>query len=184
VQFAFSTDVSASLSASDLLLVNDTTQSLINASTLVWDGASRTASFVFAGGVLPDGRYHAALPPGAVTDSLGNPIASGAAFDFFFLQGDANRDATCGGADFNILATSFGSASGMNFSQADFNYDGAVNSADFNILAIQFGKTLPPDTFARGASAPGGGLPGAGFSPFASFSNGSSGLDDDLDELS
>lgn len=186
VQFTFNTDVGASLAASDLQLVNQTTQALVNASAVQWDGASRTASFLFtgafAGGVLPDGRYHAALPPGTVTDALGNPILSGAAFDFFFLQGDANHDASCNSADFNILATNFGIPTGMNFGQGDFTYDSAVNSADFNILATQFGKTLPPDTFSRGASSPAGGLPGS--DRFAWPGGSATGQDDDIDELS
>jgi hypothetical protein len=78
-----------------------------------------------------------------VTDSLGYPLDQDEIFDFFFLLGDANRDARVNLLDFNIVAANFGQ-SPRDFSQGDFNYDTIVNLADFNILASRFGMALAP----------------------------------------
>jgi hypothetical protein len=61
--------------------------------------------------------------------------------------GDANRDGTVSGADFNILAFNFGDpapAGGFGWDQGDFNDDGVVSGADFNLLAFNFGDPAPP----------------------------------------
>jgi hypothetical protein len=70
--------------------------------------------------------------------------------NFFFLQGDANRDALVNLTDFNTLAANFGGTN-RTFSQGDFNYDGTVNLADFNILASRFGHAVVPG--AAGATS-------------------------------
>ena len=58
-----------------------------------------------------------------------------------FLPGDANRDGTVNGLDFNILASNFGCATAQ-WEQADFNYDGLVNSADFTALSTNFNHSI------------------------------------------
>jgi hypothetical protein len=77
-----------------------------------------------------------------LSDVAGNPFV-GVQFDFFFLNGDANRDRRVNLSDFNALASNFGQPN-RNFAQGDFNYDGQVNLQDFNILASRFGNTLGP----------------------------------------
>jgi hypothetical protein len=57
------------------------------------------------------------------------------------LYGDANLDGRVNLADFNRLASSFGSATST-WSRGDFNYDGRTNLADFNALASNFGREL------------------------------------------
>ena len=99
-------------------------------------------TFTFAG-VVPDGRYDATIAAGAINTGSGAPTTSPVSAPFFFLRGDANRDAAVNLQDFNVLAGNFG-ASPRDFSQGDFNYDGTVNLSDFNILASRFGTVLPP----------------------------------------
>jgi hypothetical protein len=63
------------------------------------------------------------------------------------LAGDANRDGSVSGADFNTLAFNFGDtppAGGFGWDQGDFNDDGMVSGADFNSLAFNFGDPAPP----------------------------------------
>ncbi len=60
------------------------------------------------------------------------------------FPGDADRDGIVNLNDFNRLAVSFNSPTGMNWEDGDFNYDGAVNLLDFNLLANNFNKTRPP----------------------------------------
>jgi hypothetical protein len=145
----FSEEVSNSLSSAALALTNTTTNELIPAAdiALAYDTATNTATFTFphyAYGVLPDGDYHLSLPAGAVTDLFGNALIAEHTLDFFFLQGDANRDRHVNLTDFNRLAANFGLTGNATFSQADFNYDGNVNLADFNILAGRFGAAIAP----------------------------------------
>ena len=79
----------------------------------------------------------------------GNALSGGNNnFNFFFLRGDANHDATVDLTDFNTLAAHFG-ASGRFWFDGDFNYDGSVNLADFNILATRFGETLPSSSLRQ-----------------------------------
>jgi ELWxxDGT repeat protein len=153
----FNEDVAATLSADDWQVLNLTTGQLVPAADLQWvyDAGAKTATLTFPNypsGMLRDGRYRATLPAGSVADDLGNPLASTFAFDFFFLNGDANRDGTVNLQDFNRLAINFGHTN-CAFGEGDFNYDGHVNLQDFNILAIQFGKSLTPPGAAAATRA-------------------------------
>ena len=143
IRMQFSEDVSGTLVSGSITLTNTTTNETV-AADLAYDTATNTAMFTFPSypyGALPDGDYHLALPAGAVTDLFGNALIAEHTLDFFFMQGDANRDRRVNLQDFNILATNFGQ-SNRTFSQADFNYDGTVNLSDFNILAARFGNVL------------------------------------------
>jgi hypothetical protein len=61
----------------------------------------------------------------------------------FTRYGDANLDGTVNLADFNSLASNFGT--GDTWIEGDFNYDGLVNLIDFNRLAANFGLTAGAD---------------------------------------
>jgi hypothetical protein len=156
LQFTFNDNVSASLGTNDIVLENLTTGQTIPSSqlTLSYDGGTNTATFSYTGngsgitGVLPDGNYRATLLAAGITNPGGTPLAANHVFNFFFLRGDANHDATVNLLDFNILASNFGQ-SPRNFSQGDFNYDTVVNLLDFNILAGRFGVALSPAAFGR-----------------------------------
>jgi hypothetical protein len=146
--FRFSANVQPSLSVSDLVLRNLTTNTTVAPSlmSLTYDAATNTATFAFpgyTGGQLPDGRHRATIAASAVTDPNGAPMGADHTFDFHHLRGDANRDARVNLQDFNILTLNFGQ-SNRTFSQGDFNYDNVVNLLDFNVLTNRFGYELPP----------------------------------------
>ena len=149
LSFTFNRDVSASVGVDDLLLENLTTSQTIATSdlSLSYVASTNTATFTYMGnaggiaGVLPDGNYRATLIASGITNPDGIPLAANHVLNFFFLNGDANRDRRVNLQDFNILAANFGQ-SPRTFSQGDFNYDGAVNLQDFNILAARFGTVL------------------------------------------
>jgi hypothetical protein len=70
--------------------------------------------------------------------------------------GDSNLDGQVNLADFNRLASNFGT--GDTWDEGDFNYDGNVNLADFNRLASNFGQsaagpTVTPEDWANLAAA-------------------------------
>jgi hypothetical protein len=140
----FTADVSASLTADVMQLVNVTTGATIPAASLAiahdtWHDA---ASIRYANGsALPDGRYRLTIPAGAITSATHQPLAEDLVVNFFVLAGDANRDGRVNLDDFNILAANFGQTN-RSFSQGDFNYDGQVNLEDFNILAGRFGTVV------------------------------------------
>ena len=60
------------------------------------------------------------------------------------LPGDANLSGSVNLADFNILASNFGS-NGATWIGGDFTGDGLVNLSDFNALAGNFGLGAAPD---------------------------------------
>ena len=146
----FNEDVGASLSAADLALQNLTTSSPVDTSayTFAYDAGTNTATWDIPG-ILADADFRLTIAASGVSDPSGNALdgnGDGTSGDdlvheFFFLQGDANRDRNVNLADFNILAENFGQT-GTNFGRADFNYDGLTNLSDFNILAERFGVSL------------------------------------------
>lgn len=146
LQFRFDANVSASLSAADLLLENLTTGQTVPAAFInppAYDGATNTATFTFSypNNVLPDGDYRATLLAAGITTAGGIPLPFDHQYEFFHLTGDANRDRRVDSDDFNILASNFGLPV-SSFSLGDFNYDGIVSSDDFNLLASRFGVAL------------------------------------------
>ncbi len=162
LRFMFDQHVSASLDTDDIVLQNLTTAQMIPSSQLAvsYDAPTNTATFSYTGpgsgitGVLPDGNYRATLVAAGITNPEGTPLAADHVFEFFFINGDANRDARVNLNDFNILAANFGQ-SPRAFSQGDFNYDTIVNLIDFNILASRFGVTLAPQETATRSSGAG-----------------------------
>jgi len=145
VSFNFSLDVSASLAAGDLVVLDSQNQP-VSVTSLNYVPAGNQAQFGFAS-LLPDGRYTATLSAAAVTHALGAPLSADAVVPFFVLAGDATRDESVNLDDFTALASNFGQT-GRVFSQGDFDYNGNVNLDDFTILATQFGTTLPAGRFA------------------------------------
>jgi len=59
-----------------------------------------------------------------------------------YCPGDVDGDGATTAADFNILATNFGTATSPGRS-GDLTADGLVNAADFNVLASNFGCVAP-----------------------------------------
>jgi hypothetical protein len=156
IVFNLSESVSGSVVAGDLTLQNLTTAAPIPAANIVasFNPFSNEVVFQFQNYpflAVPNGDYQATLNAGSVQDGAGNPLAAGSSFNFFFINGDANRDRQVNSDDFNILATNFGHL-GKNFSQGNFNYDagGAVTSDDFNILATNFGLSVAAQSVNRG----------------------------------
>jgi hypothetical protein len=146
LRFTFSQNVSASLSAADLLVQRlGTGGGSVTVAEPTFTAGFTTATFVLGGGAgaLPDGNYRATLAAAGVTNSAGEPLPSDRVVDFFVLAGDVNRDRAVNGTDFAILAGNFGK-SGMTYSQGDLTGDGSVNGSDFAILAGNFGRSLPP----------------------------------------
>jgi len=164
LEFTFTEDVSASLSVADLEVFNLTTSLPVDTSafTLSYNPVTNTATFS-VNGILPNGDLRATVLAANLGDPSGNLLDGNSngtggdnfTFDFFFLQGDANRDRKVDSDDFNILATNFGLA-GQNFSHGNFNYDpaGVVDSDDFNLLATNFGVQLGAGGEASASHAP------------------------------
>ena len=155
----FSENVEDSLDEADVQIQNLTTNTEVQANQfgLDFDEATNVASIRFDGSlpfhVLDDGNYRLTLPAGSVEDAAGNELAETFTFDFFFLNGDANRDRAVNLRDFNILAAHFGQEP-RTFTKGDFNYDGKVRLEDFNILAARFGTELPPPAAATATAQP------------------------------
>ena len=159
LRFRFNHDVRDSLGTDDLIVQNLTTGQTIPSEqfALVYDSLSEVATFIYVGpgdgaiaGVLTDGRYRATLRAEGIITPQGASPAADHVFEFFFVNGDANRDGVVNLRDFNILAHHFGQT-GTDFARGDFTYDGATDLDDFNLLTSRFGVGLP--AAAQGVSA-------------------------------
>ena len=144
LQFTFSEDVAGGIGVANFALKDVTNNVAIPNGSLAMSYAPNTATVTFPGfgnGILTDADWEMKVN-GDVRDIAGNSFA-GTTFNFFFLNGDANRDRRVNLSDFNIMASNFGQ-SNRNFAQGDFTYDGTVNLQDFNLLASRFGRALGP----------------------------------------
>jgi len=141
--------------------VNDNTLELANVTTLAplrdllargynggsWTGkgiTSSAAAAVAAGGSPRRTALGYTFDPSTITIK-------------YARAGDADLDGNVNLADFNRLASGFGSTNGFWFT-GDFNYDGLVNLTDFNQLAANFGVSaagpgVTPEDWAALASA-------------------------------
>ena len=129
LSFTFTTNVSASLSAADLVVELVDTGALLPVTYNGYVPATNTATFT-----LPPSLSRRKLLrhflPGSVADPSNNQLPSDFEYDFFVLAADANHDRNVNALDFNALASNFGLPS-RTFIQGDFNYDGSVNTLDF-----------------------------------------------------
>jgi hypothetical protein len=141
----FDEDVGASLSAADLVLQNLTTTTTIATAqlTLTYDATTRTATFTYTGGTLPDGDYRATIARTNVTDAAGNALAADASTTFFVLAGDANHDRSVDFQDLVILSQNYGQ-SGRTFAQGNLDYSagGTVDFQDLVLLSQRYNATL------------------------------------------
>jgi cyclophilin family peptidyl-prolyl cis-trans isomerase len=147
IVYTFNEDVSASLSAGDLVVTNVKTKAVIPAASILvtWAAATKQATFTFpgfTGGVLPDGNYTATVGAGDVTDAAGNGLTAGSSLDFFALMGDANHDRTVGFGDLVLVAQNYG-LNGKKFTDGDLDGDGSVGFTDLVIVAQRYDSTMP-----------------------------------------
>src|SRR5262249_44854163 len=159
VSVTFDTDVSASLSAGTLQMVNSTTGQALSASdaqlattntngetTAVWTFPNISSDSGITG-VLPDGWWSATINASDVTDANNQPLHQSLTIDCPALAGDTNNDQTVDQTDQSALLSNFGNTSAA-YSQGDLNYDGKIDTADWASLSP--GKTLAPPPTASG----------------------------------
>jgi hypothetical protein len=156
--YTFSEDVSASLTAADISLLNRQTNTTVPANLMQFDYAANKGTLRFpgyAGGILPDGDYRATIVAGGITDAAGNALPVGTAVDFFFVAGDVNHDRSVDFNDLVVLAQNYNST-GKGFAEGDLNYDGNVDFNDLVLLAQRYNTTLaaPPAAAPVAIAAP------------------------------
>jgi hypothetical protein len=162
VRFGFDANVSASLGTADLSLRNLTTGATIPAASLAVSYVPGNVGVFtapgFTAGILPDGRYRATLLAVGISDAAGRGLDGDANgqpggdynFDFFFLNGDANRDARVDFSDLAIVAQNY-NKQGTRFGTADFTWDNKTDFNDLAILAQRYNTALPAAAVAVGA---------------------------------
>jgi len=146
--FKFTQNVGDSLKAADLTLEKlGAGGGPIVLSDPVYDIYSNTATFNIPG-ILADGNYRATLNAAGVTNTLDMPITANEEVNFFWLNGDLNRDRSVSISDFIDLASRFNQPA-TKWSDGDLNYDGQITISDFIDLAANFNKTIDPPAPAQ-----------------------------------
>jgi hypothetical protein len=139
VSFAFSQNVSATLSAADVSVTGPGGATIPIA--LVNYDANNVATFSMPT-PLNDGNYILTVYGGGISTAAFQSMPADFTLGFYSLLGDANRDRAVNSIDFNTLASNYG-GSGKSFGDGDFNLDGTVNSIDFSMLATRFNVAIP-----------------------------------------
>ncbi|MHB1034187.1 MAG: Ig-like domain-containing protein [Pirellulales bacterium] len=143
----FNEDVSVSLDAGDLKLVNSASGAVVDLSGVmpVYDASTHTATWNLAGIALDDGYYTATLTAAGIGDVAGNPLAGGNyPIDFFRLLGDTDGNAAVDIFDVAKLQVNYGQTSGMMPADGDFDGNGTVDIVDVALLQVAYGRTLEP----------------------------------------
>lgn len=141
--YEFNDFVGGTLSNTVLTVRNITTNTTLLQSahsTGAYDGLNNESITSF-NAILADGNYTVTFSNTGITNNQNMQLSGDRVKEFFFLNGDANRDRIVNISDFAILAARFNLPG--TFSQGNFNYAGNVDISDFAILASQFNKTLP-----------------------------------------
>src|SRR6185436_3314386 len=127
--FTFNQDVHNSLSTASIKVERlSPNPAVITVSNPTWDSATNTATFSFSG-ILPDGDYRARLYATGVDNGI-SYMAADYVMNFWFLNGDLNRDRSVTISDFIDLAANFNAPVTL-WSKGDLNYDGTVTISDF-----------------------------------------------------
>lgn len=138
--FTFNSVNASSVSVSDLVIRNRDTMQTYSANGMFELAPNSFSFWRNTNALLPDGRYEAVIPAGAVSNSAGANTVD-LKFNFNVLAGDATRDGTVNFDDLLRVAQSYGQT-GKTFSQGDFNYDSKVDFLDLLTLAQRFGTSL------------------------------------------
>lgn len=158
--FVFDQNVTATLTADDLALFNETTGAPVDLSLAALDAA--TGRWDLSAVSLPAAFYRATLSAAGITDTAGNPLdgdGDGTGGDDYVqsllvaIPGDASLDGTVDSNDFSIWnANQFTNGS---WEQADFTHDGAVDIRDLNQWnAHKFTTVIPFGSLTGGTGPP------------------------------
>jgi hypothetical protein len=145
LKLTFNTDVGASLSAADLQVTQLPSGVALTPDAVTWDAVTRTATFTFVA-PLPNENYRATLAASGVQTAGGRRLAADAAYDFYVLAGDVNRDRVVNYDDLLILAKYYNSTTAT-WAEGDLDGNGFVNFDDLLIVAKSYNATvaaLPP----------------------------------------
>jgi hypothetical protein len=108
LQIQFSENVGSSISAADLVLLNQTTGQTIATGNIAvsYNSVNNTANFTFpgfAGWVLPVGNYQPSILATSVTDAAGNPLSANFSTTIAQVVGDWNFDGQRNAADISAM---------------------------------------------------------------------------------
>lgn len=142
IDLTFTENVTASLSAGDITILNLATNQPVSGwslSTVFQHGIS-VAKVTFTAR-LAEGRYRLTLPAGAIADQNGLASTTATTVDFTSKRGDTTGDGIVDFSDLLVLAQNYGK-SNRTWSQGDLNGDAVVNFDDLLILAQHYGTSL------------------------------------------
>jgi hypothetical protein len=146
----FDENVQASLAGSDVTVVDLTNvpPTSVTLSLANYNISTNTATFNFSPALLPNGNFRATLLASGITDFAGNQLDGNGdgtggdnyVYDFFFLNGDANRDRIVDIVDLGIIGTNW-QLPGKTWAQGDFNGDSLVDIVDLGIIGTNWQMT-------------------------------------------
>ena len=155
IALRFNVDVAASLAVGDLVVTSLFSGQAVSSSamSLAYDPVTFTATWTFPGlaaGTLPDGRFTAVLPAGAVANADGVFLAADHAVSFGVLAGDLDGNGLVNDRDLYAVWTNLLRIPALRDPAADVDRNGTVDAWDIQCLTERYLATLP----AAGSAAP------------------------------
>jgi hypothetical protein len=129
----FSSNVSASLTKSDLTLSNLTAGTTVPSGNIseTYNTATNTATFTFPGyanGLLPSGIYSALLTASAIMDASGNPLSGSSAFNFLLVNAAQSLNLSGSGQIYTVQQFVMGAGATLNIGSDSVNVQYAAGA--------------------------------------------------------
>jgi hypothetical protein len=148
VSIAFNAHVGGSLSADDLVVTHETSGTPLAPADMEvhFDPLGNLATWTFPGlseGWLPEGRYTAVLPAGAVKDPVGRSVTTDSILTFHVLTGDVNGDAVTDDLDlYEVWSNLLRDPDDRDLNE-DVTGNGQVDEGDVLVVMANYRRALP-----------------------------------------
>ena len=159
VELTFSEEIDLStLDTSDFTVRNLTSGAVLDPnSVLLVNSTGSSTNLLIRSSVFEDADWEVSVASGVFQDLSGNGNEGGFSFQFFKLQGDANRDQKVDAVDYAIWRETLGSTADLRANADNSGLStGVIDHADYATWKSNFGNALGPISpgLATGSESP------------------------------